>query len=329
MRVSLTVLAVALFLPLAASAQLAGGLGDTAPFSLTLSPQYPQPYSRASIAVQSDSLELANATMVVSVAGKEIYRGSVQPVSLMLGRAGSTTKADVTITSNGTSNSQSISIQPEEAALVAEPVSSVPPLYLGKSLVPLSGNTRVVAVANFRTASGGAIDPAALSYSWTVDDTKIANSSGIGKSTILVASPLQYRARTVSVAITSQDSNYVGGDSLTLSPQDPSVRIYESDPLLGIRFDRALSNTFAITGVESTLYAAPFSLPTSRGLPVFQWFVNGAAAQVGNSITLRPTGGGEGSSSLSLVASGDNNTTTNTSLSLTFGSAPSSNFFGL
>ena len=103
----------------------------------------------------------------------------------------------------------------------------------------------------------------------------------------------------------------------------------ENDSLLGIRYDRALSNHYAIAGAESTLYAAPFSFPTTNGVPLLQWFLNGATAQTGNSITLRPTGSGEGDASLSLVASAGAYTTATANLSLSFGSKPGSNFFGL
>ena len=323
-----TTFALALLLPLASGAQGFGSVGGTEPFTLSVDPQYPAPFSQATLGVQSSSLDLTNAIMTVTVAGKELYRGTVQPTKLTLGKAGSITKVTVAVVINGATNSQTISIQPQDVSLIAEPISSAPPLYAGKPLVPLEGSTRIVAVANVRNANNSAIDPATLSYAWTVDDTKIANSSGIGKSAVLVASPIQYRARTVSVAITSQDGTLVGGDSLSLSPQDPSVRIYENDPLLGIRFDRALMNTFSIGSTESTLYAAPFSLPTGNGTPFLQWFVNGSAAQTGTSITLRPSGSGEGSASLSLTASSGSQTTS-ASLSLIFGAKPGSNFFGL
>ena len=59
------------------------------------------------------------------------------------------------------------------------------------------------------------------------------------------------------------------------------MRLYESDPLLGIRFSRALSVAYAISGAEATLYAAPFSLPTTGSAPLLQWFLNGAPAQTG------------------------------------------------
>ena len=130
-----------------------------------------------------------------------------------------------TISSGGASYNQILSIQPEDVALIAEPISSAPPLYPGKPLVPLEGDVRVVAVANLKNASGVSLDPATLSYAWTVDDTQIANSSGIGKESLIVASPLQYRVRTVSVAVMSQDGVLVGGASFSLSPEEPSVRI--------------------------------------------------------------------------------------------------------
>lgn len=323
-------LVLAAALPVAASAQSLANLGEVgSSFTLSAAPQYPAPSSTATLSFLSSSIDLTNATLAVSANGKTIYQGSVQPVAVMLGPAGSITNVVATITSNGAHYSQTLTIQPEDVVLVAEPIASAPPLYPGKPLVPLEGNVRVVAVANVRDAAGTALAPAALSYAWAVDGTQIANSSGIGKAAVIVASPLQYRARSVSVTVRSADGSLVGGASLSLSPQNPSVRIYENDPLLGIRFDRALASGYTISGAESTLYAAPFSLPTTDGAPILQWFLNGSAAQTGNSITLRPTGSGRGSASLSLTASAGSYTTATANLSLIFGAAPSTNFFGL
>ncbi len=326
-----TAFTFALLLPLAASAQSLGTLGsvgDTSPFTLSATPQYPAPYSTATLSFLSSSLDLTNATLTVSVGGKNIYKGAVHPVAVTLGKAGSVTSVAVTVSAGGANYSQSLSLQPQDVALIAEPISSTPPLYPGKPLVPLEGDVRVVAMANLKNAGGKSFDPGVLSYAWTVDGTQIANSSGIGKEVVIVASPMQYRVRDVSVVIMSQDGSQIGGASLSLSSLEPSVRIYENDPLLGIRFDHALSNNYAIAGAESTLYAAPFSLPTTNGAPLLRWFLNGAVAQTGSSITLRPTGSGQGSASLSLVAGGSYTTAT-ANLSLIFGATKGSNLFGL
>lgn len=316
-------------LPPQASAQSLLNSATGIPFTLSVRPQYPAPYGRATISPLSNSLDLANALMVVSVSGKETYRGAARPVDIPLGKAGSVANVKVTITSGGVPYVQSVAIQPQDVVLVAEPVSSTHPLYPGSPLIPLEGSVRVVAVANMKDAGGRAIDPAALSYSWTVDNAQIANMSGIGKRALLVASPFQYRERSVSVAVKSQDGGLVGGASLLLSSQEPLVRIYQSDPLLGVRFDRALSGEQALSGVETTLYAVPFSLPTTNGAPSVSWFLNGEAVQTGRSVTLRPSGTGQGNATLSLTASSGNSTPATASLTLSFGAEPRFNLFGL
>lgn len=253
----------------------------------------------------------------------------MRPVSVSLGAAGSVRDISVTISSGGAQYNQTLSIQPQDIVLVSEPISSAPVLYPGKPSIPPGGDVRVVAIANVRGASGAAIAPSALSYAWTVDDTRIANSSGIGKAALVVASPFQYRLRTVSVSVTSQDGTLTGGATLSLSAKEPTVRVYENDPLLGILFSRALLSGYAIRGAESTLYAAPFSFPITGGAPLLRWFLDGEAVQTGNSVTLRPTGSGEGTASLSIVASAGANTTATMDIPLSFGAAPSTNFFGL
>lgn len=322
-------MALALLLPATSAAQSLGDLGGNDSFTISVDPSYPAPYSQATLSLVSSAINLSNATMIVSIAGKETYRGNVQPVSVALGKAGSITKVTITISSGGTSQKQTISIQPQDVALVVEPVSSAPPLYPGKPFIPLGGDSRVVAVANLRSANGKPLDPTTLSYLWTVDGAQIASASGIGKEAVLVASPLKYRSRSVSVVVTSQDGTLIGGASTALLPLDPSVRIYENDPLLGIRYGRTLSGSFAMNDAETTLFAAPFSLPTTSGEPSLRWFLNGAEAQTGPTVTLRPAGSGRGSASLSLVASAGDYARATANLLLSFGAASGFSFFGL
>lgn len=323
----------ALLLPVAAGAQSLGGLGggiiSEAPFTLSVTPQYPSPYGQAYVSVYSNSLNLANATLTVSVNGQQTYSGSVHAFPVQLGAAGTVTDVRATLSSAGMTYLQILPVQPEDVALIAEPISSSPPMYPGKSLPPLDGNVRFVAVANLRSANGKASSPATYAYSWTVDGVQMSDSSGIGKSSIIVPAPLEYRNSEVSVTVTDATGSILGGDSLSYSALPPSMRIYENDPLLGLRYAHALSGNYTINGTESTLYAAPFSLPITNGAPLVQWFLNGSAVQTGTSVTLRPTGSGQGSANLSAVASGDQSTTASTNLSLIFGASPSTNFFGL
>lgn len=322
---------ITLVLPVTVFAQSISSIGsaDSSPFTISITPEYPAPYSQGVISLVSSSLDLTNAIMAVSIASKEIYRGAVQPIAIPLGKTGSVASVKVTVSIGGLQYSQMVYIQPQDVVLAVEPISSAPPLYPGIPLVPIDGGVRVVAMANLKDARGKTVDPGNLSYAWTVDNAQIFNSSGIGKQALMVASPLQFRTRSVSVIVRSQDGSLVGGASLRLMSQEPSVRIYQNDPLLGIGFDHALSGNYTISGTEKTLYAAPFSLPTTRGAPNIQWFLNGSSAQTGNLITLRPTGKGEGTASLSLVASGNSSVTATAELSLSFGGTSGFNFFGL
>jgi hypothetical protein len=318
LRITLLSLALSLTLPLAASAQLFGASGA---FSLTLSPQNPAPFGKVTLTPLSSQIDLPNSVMTVLVNGKQFYQGNARPTSLTLGAAGTLTAVKVLIVSNGKTYVQELGLRPQDVVLVAEPISSSPVLYRGKPKIPQEGTVRVVAVANMKGADGKTIEPSTLSYAWTVDATQIFKSSGIGKDTLLVASPLQYRARNVYLRIQSQDGSVVGSATLSIAPQDPTVRLYENDPLLGILFDRAITNTLNIASGEKSLFGAAFSFPTKNGAPSLRWLLNGSAAQTGNSITLRPTGTGAGSASLSLIGSSGNITTASTNLSLTFGEA--------
>lgn len=305
----------------------AQGMGENA-FDVTLSPLYPSPHSSVRLSFLSSSLDLTNATIDASVNKKSIYSGSVAPVTIPLGEAGVPVTVSLTLTTNGTHYTQTTVVVPEDVSLIAEPVASVPPLYPGKPRVPLEGSVRVVAIAGFKDRGGKEFDPATLSYAWTVDGTTIANGSGIGHTSLLVASPLQYRTREVSVVVTTQDGSLIGGDSLSLTGEEPTIRLYEQDALLGLRFDRALTDSYTLTATEATLYAAPFSFPLVKGPPQIQWTLNGEAAQTGSTITMRPSGTGQGTASLSVTASGGDTLSVSDSLSVSFGS-PRPNLFGL
>ncbi len=298
-------------------------------FSVTVSPDYPLPYGQAVISALPTASNLSSATLRVRVNGTQVYEGNVRPVPITLKGPGVPVEVTVIVLNNGSVYSKSLTLQPEDVSLIAEPIATTPPLYAGKALPPMGGSIRVVAIAAFKDSRGRAIDPSGLSYAWSVDGARLASASGLGKTTIVVATPLQYRERTVSVSVKTADGTLVGGASMSLYAASPKVRIYESDPLLGVRFDRALSGSYAIRGSESTLYAAPFSFPKGTSAPILRWFLNGSPAQTGSLITLRPSGDGEGTASLSLTASASGSEGATSVLSLSFGSKPSTNFFGL
>lgn len=307
LALALRVAGVALALPALAYAQSAGGLdalggGSVPTLTLTLAPQYPQPGGQLVVTPQSTLVDLHDAVVTISQDGAQVYKGNAAPVSLTLPSAGHRTTITATATIAGASYTASATIFPGAVALVEEPLASAPALYPGKPLVPDGGSVRVVAIPDLESAPGSPLSPAALSYTWKQGDATLDAVSGIGKQAIVLPAPLPYRASTLSVAVASQDGAIAAGASLALAAQQPTLRLYADDPLEGILFDNALSGSYAVAGSEAALAAVPYSFAIDQGAPQIDWFLNGSPAQQGSVITLRPTGAGSGTASLSASA---------------------------
>jgi hypothetical protein len=317
--------ALAFLLPSLAFAQLSLNVNE--PLSVSIAPANPRPGGVVTVKPASTQVDFANSTMTVAVEGKEVYRGNTTPTPVQLNGIGQKTTIKVTVTGGGQTLSKTISLMPSDVSLVVEPIASAPALYPGRPLLPVNSNVRLVAVADFRTSPTTRIDPDLLSYKWSVDGSNLVSASGIGKTSIVLPAPLEYRTQTVSVVVQNRTNTLMGGDSFTLTSQNPTLRLYVNDPLQGILFDHALASNYRIKGSEATLVAIPYAYPGKA--PEVQWFLNGGAAESGSAITLRPQGAGQGGASLTATARSNNsNNTISASLSILFGSA-SNNIFGL
>jgi hypothetical protein len=320
-------LALIIFSPTFVAAQFGGD--PESPFTVSVNTDAPRSHSPVTLTPVSGAIDIVNATMTVTINGAEAYTGTARPVAVTVGAAGKITTNDVTMNVGGTRYTQTLSLTPQDVALIAEPIASAPPLYPGKPWVPVDGSVRVVAIADMRAANGAAIDPTSLGYAWSVDDVRALSGSGLGKRTLIIDSPLQYRTRTVTVTVTSPDGSQRGTAWIDLEANEPIMRVYERDPLAGIRFDHALGSSYAIGGSEATLYAAPFAFPTALRAPAIEWYVGGTLTETGSLITLRPTGQGAGSAALSARALGTAGLAASAGLTITYNAEPASGFFGL
>jgi hypothetical protein len=320
--------AVAALLVLLPGVAFAQSFGSSEALTFSLSPTSPRPGATVVITPQSSLFDTINSTMSATVNGKSFYSGPTKSISVTLGSIGQTTSVKISVTSLGRSYSKSVSFNPQDVSLIAEPDGTAPALYGGKPLVAEGGRIRLVAIVDFRTSPSAKLDPNTLSYTWSRGGATLVSSSGIGRTSVVVPSPLLYRSEVITVAVTSPGGSLSGGDSVTISPATPLLRLYVSDPLQGILFDHALSDSKTITSSETTLIAVPYSL-SNLTVPVITWFLNGSVVQDGPLITLRPQGGGQGAASLTTSAKGSGpGAPVTASLSLTFGSS-GTNLFGL
>ncbi|MES2225499.1 MAG: hypothetical protein V4480_01685 [Patescibacteria group bacterium] len=323
MRARLTFIGILLLLgALSAHAQF----GNVDPLSISIDPQYPEPYQIVTVTPQSTLIDLSASTVTFSVNGTVVQKGSgAESASVAVGGPGQTTTITVTAVQNGQTYTKQLVIHPADVALVVEPISSTHPFYDGSPLIGSEGRLRLIAIPDLRTSAGTPIAPENLVYTWKNGDQILQSSSGIGKSVLTATAPVRYRDTTISVTVASQDSSVVGSASTLISPTDPTVRIYENDPLLGPRYENALGSATTLTDSEQSYRAVPYYFSTA---PSLTWQVNGTASQTGQDITVRPSGNGKGTALLGIQAqssapiqSGGN------SLSVSFGAA-STGIFG-
>jgi hypothetical protein len=296
-RIGTILLAGTLFAPLLASAQFLGA----DPLTLSVSPQFPHPYDRVTITPSSTLINLAASTITYTVNGKA--GGTVSggnSFSVQAGASGSVTTVAITATGPDGTYQKTLTLTPSDVELVAEPQTTAHPLYPGGRLVGSQSTVRLVALADLRGASG-AIDSKNLVYSWKLGDQQLAPQSGLGRSVLMVTAPERYRNATVSVTVSSQDGGVNGQASLNLAPVEPELRVYENDPLLGPRYDRALLGTFSMRDSEASFVAVPYFFSKA---PTVSWVVGGAEAGQGPIVTVKSAGSGQGSASLAANAAG-------------------------
>ncbi len=297
------------------------------PLTISISPQYPKPYDTVIVTPSSTLIDLASATVKVSVNGKVVstFSGS-EGTSVTVGAPGVKTTITVTATTGGKTYKKSLVIATGDVALVVEPLSTAQPLYKGALLLAPQGRVRVIAIADLRGSSGARLNPNSLVYTWKLGNQILEADSGIGKNVLTAVAPQRYRDAQISVTVTSSDGSVVAQESTLLQPTDPIVRIYKTDPLLGTDFTRALAGTYTLAGSEESFRAVPYFFGAP---PTLSWVVGGQGSGTSDEVTVRTNGSGAGRSSLSLSArlTETHQSVTNT-LGLLFGTAKSTNIFG-
>jgi len=324
-----TLLALGMAVPVSVFAQSINSVGPAA-LTLDISPQYPRPYDTISISPSSNSFDLSGAKITLSADGKQIATGSgTSPMLVQLGGAGTATTIKVTaVTAGGGSYSASQTIVPAEVDLVAEPTSTNHPFYQGGLGIPSHGQVRLIAVPDLRTGTTKRLADNALVYTWKLNGQVLTDASGIGRSVISMTAPVRYRDATVEVIVTSPDASVVAEDHATISPTDPLVRLYENDPLLGVRYDQALGSDYTMTAAEDTFTAVPYYFASA---PSLIWTVAGKASGSDPAITLRASGNAGGTAAVSVAASLDQLfETASQAVRVTFGASnQSTGIFGL
>ncbi|MEK9185797.1 MAG: hypothetical protein AAB863_03410 [Patescibacteria group bacterium] len=267
-------------------------------------PTYPKPNSRVFVELRMYTEDLNSAMLSYLVNGKVIKesRGLLN-FNFTIGGAGSKTTLTINIAlQSGVKFSKEIIFQPATVDLLWQSDSFVPPFYRGKALFPEQGAVLISAAPQFN-AGASSVDPSRLVYQWTVNDEVLESQSGYGKSAIRVSGPILGTSMEVEVLVTDPTSNLVADNFMTINPVRPIMVFYESSPLYGIVFEKAVNNGVELKGEEISVVATPFFL-NARDPIVYSWSMNGLYTPnvSGLSATFRKPEDVSGSTFLSLKA---------------------------
>ncbi len=277
--------------------------------AVTISPQNPAPGQNVSITLEAYGININASNIEWRVNGVSVQKGTgLTRFSIKAGAAGSNTVVRFILTSpEGKVTTKDISIRPQTVSLIYESRSYIPPFYKGRSLYSLQGNLVFLAVPNLINKSGQQIDPNTLIYKWIVDGEVYGSDSGYGKSTFIFSGPTLVKNTVVGVEVSSKDGVSSGDAQITVIPQNPTVRLYEKRPLLGILFNQALNNQVGLNLSEITVEAFPYFFDAesknSNNIE-YSWSLNDEGVSLPpnqNRIVLRNAGGTTGQSNISVI----------------------------
>lgn len=219
------------------------------------SPPTPKPNEQVTITLKSYAIDLGSADIIWYV-NKEAKKEGIGEKSFILqsGNLGEETIVDVLIaTGDGLKFKKHIVISPGEVDILWEAQTYTPPFYRGKALPTYNSLVKVVALPRFNTTSS----PKDFHYEWKLNRNQNAGD-GIGKNSVLMRATWPDSVVNVGVTASLLGTSMSGENNIDVPTLKPVLVFYENAPLLGVRFDQALTNLTETTASQFTLLAVPY-----------------------------------------------------------------------
>jgi len=295
------------FLPVICSAQTIS-LEDVV--SVTITPEYPGPFTETVISVESFNTDLDRTTITWIQNGTVVSKRIGQTAfTFTTGALGNRDTIQMRAqTTEGSVINKTITIVPSRVILLDESTGYISPFYKGKNKYALDGTVRIHAIPEIYE-NGKLVDPRSLMYVWEIQHTKIPNISGFGKNTIILGSDITYRTKAViTVTVSTLDGAINGRGGLALHPRTPLIRIYKNDPLIGINFNEAVIGDNTLTEQELNLEIFPYFFDIQSRLSpniTYSWSMNGTVLDTQTpqySLTVRNDSNTEGRSRIDVSA---------------------------
>ena len=278
------VLYTGLFLTLAVSfASVSYGqvLGSLATVEISLQPEYPQPGQLVQATVSSSS-ENVRAATVVWLLDNEIVQQEegVPSYTFTAGDIGSSQTLGVLVKlPSGQVLAKTINIQPAQVTLLWEANTYTPPFYEGRALYSSGSSIRAEAIPNFIDENGEVYDADSLIYTWSKNGTVLGDVSGVRAKSIITSGPKFFGNYILGVEVATPDGTQIARSAARVETQEPMVKLYVNDPLIGVEYHKAINSNLGLSGSSQIeVQAVPFFMDIIHENDEYldySWHVNG------------------------------------------------------
>lgn len=204
---------------------------------------------------------------------------------------------------------KTILIVPSRIHVMWEATTYTPPFYRGKALNTSKSMVRVVALPDMTNTRGSRVSPSSLDYSWKTSRGEDVSQSGIGKNVYTFRSDSIAIPTNITLEVSTQSGSVRSVKNLSFLLERPEIILYENDPLLGVRFERELTNAVFLRSQELRVVAFPYFFDTRFRDATdidYEWRINNgqpssSAGAVDGMLTLRNEGG-SGRTNISVTA---------------------------
>lgn len=274
-------------------------------------PVSPRPGDRITINLNSYLLQLDACSFSWRKAGTEATQGvGKKTYTFSAGELGQVIPISAIIDcADRQSIKKDFVFQSNAVDFLTAPNTYTPPFYKGNTRATPGSQVRIIAVPRVFDGEGKEMNPENLIYRWTKEGKAMPQSSGYGKSTVLITTDPLPGTATLGVEISTLEGETKTSGSINVRTANPQILIYESKPLVGIQSQKSLAGTLTLSQEEMTLIAEPFFFPnqtiTSNRI-AFGWSMNGKSITPnsdGRSVTLRQEKGKTGEALISLKTS--------------------------
>ncbi|NCS98696.1 hypothetical protein GW764_00755 [Candidatus Parcubacteria bacterium] len=273
--------------------------------SIELSPQHPGPNELVIVSIESFQIDLNKSEINWLVNGTLQESGfGLKTFSFTTGSLGEETNLSVRIVKqNGEITTKNISVNPGGVDLYYEPQTYTPPFYKGKPEFTFQSDLKIIALPNFVDQNGNKIPSGNIVYNWKIDGSADQINSGVGRDVYNYQSGILSGPVQVVLEASPINSNQSARVVETVRPTEPTILIYEKNPIYGTIFEQNIKNDFIVNREEIELVAIPynFSQDIIRN-GTFKWLLNGERVNnfISNNIIFRKTDDRESSNNITI-----------------------------